>query len=289
MRPISFSEKSNIPDKESVNRFRQLTNSELAQYYYEQAKIANQTVSSPQMLLPLQTFKNFPFSEFVKRPFSEVVEYILRHKSGVYFAVDMSIIYQNQEYHLGDSKSEYMRNLEWDIETDKTVYQSGEQIGLAIFLRNTSKKICTLKISPLIPECFYPNSIVLKRIEKDEKEDVLMTKSGFKNYISLTGAEKRANAIIRRPLLPNERQQLYAISDRVYYRYERNEYYAHLYEKKSLNWYYDLSQPGEYELTFYTRNFLADDEHQIGEYPKPCTIRFTIVDKIENNKQNKQP
>jgi len=32
-------------------------------------------------------------------------------------------------------------------------------------------------------------------------------------------------------------------------------------------------------LTFYTRDFLADDEHQIGKYPKPCTIRF----KIEGN------
>jgi hypothetical protein len=43
-----------------------------------------------------------------------------------------------------------------------------------------------------------------------------------------------------------------------------------------LNLYYDLSEPGEYELTFYTRNFLADDAHQIGEYPKSCTIRFKI-------------
>ena len=36
---------------------------------------------------------------------------------------------------------------------------------------------------------------------------------------------------------------------------------------------------GEYELTFYTRNFLGSDDEQIGEYPKPCTIRF----KIEGN------
>ena len=45
---------------------------------------------------------------------------------------------------------------------------------------------------------------------------------------------------------------------------------------KTLNLFYDLSQTGEYELTFYTRDFLADDEHQIGEYPKPCTVRFKI-------------
>ncbi|MDR1382266.1 MAG: hypothetical protein LBJ67_00245, partial [Planctomycetaceae bacterium] len=170
MREMSFSEESKIPDKESVSRFRQLTNSELAQYYYEQAKIANQTMPSPQTLLPLREFTTFPFSEFVKRSFSEVATDILRHKSGIYFAVELSIIYQDQRYHLGNSKSEYMRNLEWDIETDKTVYQSGEPIGLAIFLHNTSDKIFTLRISPLIPECFYPNSIALKRIEKDKKE-----------------------------------------------------------------------------------------------------------------------
>ena len=44
----------------------------------------------------------------------------------------------------------------------------------------------------------------------------------------------------------------------------------------TLNQYYDLSLPGEYELTFYTRNFLGTDEEQIGEYPKPCTVRFKI-------------
>ena len=48
---------------------------------------------------------------------------------------------------------------------------------------------------------------------------------------------------------------------------------------KALNWYYDLSLTGEYELTFYTRNFLGTDEEQIGEYPKPCTVRFNF--KIE--------
>ena len=48
---------------------------------------------------------------------------------------------------------------------------------------------------------------------------------------------------------------------------------------KTLNRYYDLSREGEYELTFYTRDFLADDEHQIGKYPAPCTVRF----KIEGN------
>jgi len=48
---------------------------------------------------------------------------------------------------------------------------------------------------------------------------------------------------------------------------------------KTLNRYYDLSETGEYELTFYTRDFLADDDHQIGKYPGPCTVRF----KIEGN------
>ena len=45
---------------------------------------------------------------------------------------------------------------------------------------------------------------------------------------------------------------------------------------KTLNWYYDLSETGEYELTFYTRNYLGSDEEQIGEYPKPCMVRFKI-------------
>jgi hypothetical protein len=274
---MSFSEESTIPDKKLVSSFRQLTNSEFAQYCYGQAKLAAQTTPVPQILRP---FANHPFSEFAKQPFSEEVEKcILLHKGGVYFAVDLFIIY-HREYHLGDSKNEYTRSLEWDIETDKTVYQIGEPIGLVIFIRNTSDKTLTLSISPLIPVCFYPNSIALKRIENDKKEYVLMTESGFKNYISFTGRSKRANAIINRPLSPNERQQLYTISSQVYYRYKPSDFFSHINEKKSLNWYYDLSQPGEYELTFYTRNFLADDKHQIAEYPKPCTIRFKIENQI---------
>jgi hypothetical protein len=30
------------------------------------------------------------------------------------------------------------------------------------------------------------------------------------------------------------------------------------------------------ETNGHTVNFLADDAHQIAEYPKPCTIRFKI-------------
>ena len=48
-----------------------------------------------------------------------------------------------------------------------------------------------------------------------------------------------------------------------------------------LDEYYDLSQPGEYELTFHTRIYHEDEDKQIGEYPKPCTIRFTIEEPKE--------
>ncbi len=41
-------------------------------------------------------------------------------------------------------------------------------------------------------------------------------------------------------------------------------------------YYYDFSKGGVYKLTFRTRNFL--NKNEMSEYPKPCTIQFTIND-----------
>ena len=47
--------------------------------------------------------------------------------------------------------------------------------------------------------------------------------------------------------------------------------------------FFDLTEPGEYELTFYTRRFINDDgapaEDQEREFPRKSTARFRILPK----------
>jgi hypothetical protein len=240
--PMCFSQV--LPSHQTLtNDFRQLTNQELAQYYYEQEKQKNQA-------------HLLPFADFAKHK--------LHEKQIVHLAADIHIYYQGDEYFLLNHKSEYIRRLEWQVQMNKTIYRPGERIKLDIFICNASDKELILVTSSLVPISFYSNSISLKKIEFDEKKhkfkkSVLLTENGFRDYIDLTGTEKWSNILSQR-LFPHGKQLKI----------------HNVIKGKSLEQIYDLSESGTYELTFYTRNFLADDEHQIAEFPKPCTIRFKI-------------
>jgi len=106
---------------------------------------------------------------------------------------------------------------------------------------------------------FFLVSMDVKKIWRDERQEVYMTREGGRPYtrIGYNGTYRPYDAGYLKP----------------------GEMLKVKHPFSTLNPYYDLSQIGEYEVTFYTRVFLADDEHQIGEYPKPCTVRF----KIEGN------
>jgi len=152
-----------------------------------------------------------------------------------------------------------LQKLEWVVKTNKTIYQSGEPIGIKVSLRNICSEDVDIWSAQAHPG-FFLNSTKIVKIWKDIKRDAYLTQEGCRHYFDLLSRSpyRQMGGVILKP---------------------GDEIKVYHPQINTLNPYYDLSEPGEYELTFYTRNFLADDEHQIGEFPKPCTIRF----KIEGN------
>ena len=148
------------------------------------------------------------------------------------------------------------QKLEWAIETNKETYQPCEPVRIRVSLRNISTEDVTIWKAHLMPD-FFLNSMEINRIFKDVKRDAHLSEGGFRLYVEDFGE------MIYRPmsgggiLKPGDSLEV-----------------DHPF--KTINRYYDISETGEYELAFYTRDFLADDEHQLSEYPKPCTIRFKI-------------
>ena len=171
-------------------------------------------------------------------------------------------------YPIGADSSDYDRyanvfqQLEWVVKTNKATYLPGEPIGIRVYLRNNSSEDVIVFRTPdstFTPSGFL-NSMQVKRILNENKWEVNLTGEGFRiNYHNFRPVGRKTWP--GRILHPGDKA---GVSP---------------FENKTLNRYYDLSLEGEYELTFYTRDFLADDEHQIGEYPKCCTVCF----KIEGN------
>jgi hypothetical protein len=152
----------------------------------------------------------------------------------------------------------FLKQLQWIIETNKKEYSLGEPVEIKLFLKNFSEKDVVILKRPL-PTTFMLSSIQLKRVLSDN--EVYLTKEGFRLYCTTPGhiwGPIKSKGFIS--LKPNEQ----ALTD---------------HWLKTLNDYYDLSKSGEYELTFYTRNYIGDN--QIAEFPKPCTIRFKIK-KLDN-------
>jgi hypothetical protein len=224
------------------------------------------------------TFKQLTNTELVKyfekyfgetSPIPDSKSFLKKRQGGYNFYLKMLYAGSYDDKGLGgELNTETLKKLQWKIKTDKQIYKSGESIVVQLSLKNISQEDIQLNYSSLRPG-FILNSIHLVRINESKTDDIYLTQEGIRLYNAI-GFNGTPRAYKTFHLKPNEESPT-------------NQ------NIKFLNQYYDLSKSGEYELTFYTRNFLADDEHQIGEYPKPCTIRFTIVDKIENNKQNKQP
>ena len=152
-----------------------------------------------------------------------------------------------------------LKQLQWEIETNKQTYKVSEPIGIRLSIKNTSSENVVV-LNTALQTGFMLNSIKLERRWGKNKMLSHLTERGYRIY-PFVGYVGYAGTYETSQLRP---------SDKV----PTNQ------SIKVLNSYYDLSEPGEYELTFYTRNYLGDDEHQIGEYPKPCTIRFTIEQKF---------
>jgi hypothetical protein len=249
-------EEPQVETSETINftsDFRQLTNQEFAQYFYQKHEAGVNSTSTESTI--------FSFSEFTE----ERMKVIQSKYDDVLLILSSERGYNERD--LSKIDRSFLKQLEWMAETNKNSYEVGEPIELYISLRNISNKEVTFSKRPLTND-FILVSIELKKTWNNKLEQVELTRSGFASYL------------FRLPNFPWRPPRLFGVV-----KLQPGEKGLTNQSLQTINQYYDLSHPGEYELTFYTRNFQADDEHQIGEYPKPCTIRFTIVDKIENNKQ----
>jgi len=172
-----------------------------------------------------------------------------------YHQVDMTDRYS------GNLDMSGLQKLEWVVKTNKTTYQPGEPIGISVSVRNISTEDVKIAGALFFPG-FMLNSMEIKKVLGEKKLEINLTGEGAHYYGDVSYRVKNPRPIGGGGTLkPGDVFKVY-----------------HPYTK-TLNLYYDLSQTGEYELTFYTRNFLGSDDEQIGEFPKPCTIRF----KIEGN------
>ena len=221
--------------------FKQLTNQELWEDY-----------------LVLVQFRNkITEQELTQNEIDNLREEFIRSKQGVYdFFLKMLLWNNYREIANWDNLDmSGLKQLQWDAETDKKSYKIGEPIVLRLSLKNISQGEIQV-LYPRLSYGFQLNSIDLKKITKDKKQRVNLTKDGYRHYmqVGFHGNPRPFNSF---QLKPGEKAPTHATFG-------------------VLHSFYDVSEPGEYELTFYTRNYLGDDEHQIGEYPKPCTIRFKI-------------
>jgi hypothetical protein len=161
---------------------------------------------------------------------------------------------------------ELRKQLEWKVETNKNIYELGEPIYLRFLIKHISDGSMRIIENDLINPYFILHSINLTKVEEKEKIKVFLTQQGYINYMP-------AKVLIDKNKLFNHLCILKPAED-----------IQIQFMRQSLNLFYDLTLSGEYELTFYTRNYIGDN--QVGEFPKPCTIHFKI-DGL-NNGQDKQ-
>lgn len=169
-----------------------------------------------------------------------------------------------------NTTADNLDSLEWQVEIPETVY-SGEPIPLKIELKNASDKAISFRTKMLYP-AFYLNSMNLIRLNSSDSR-VLMTKHGIAVFYN--GWATSGMRLGRATLAPGEKTPLDVLVGQGSQR--RRELELDLTE------FFDLTEPGEYELTFYTRRFINDDgapaEDQEREFPRKSTARFRILPK----------
>ena len=247
-----------------TNGFRQLTNQELISIFREESSFFR---------------RNNPFSEYSGRFNSGAISERRFPLCNDYFRT--FLLPRDREIDNSLAQKELdksiMQKLEWVIETNKTTYGIGEPIGFRLSLRNISKdEVAVYSPNRRLQDGFILQSMNLKKCRADDNVVYLTQRGNFK-YLTFPSLGASEIAILEYDLsrdtvgitrsAPRYNQSVLLQPDNKAQVNQRVTF---------LNPYYDLSEAGEYELTFYTRNFLGSDDEQIGEYPKPCTIRFKI-------------
>ena len=191
------------------------------------------------------------------------VLHILQRQYNKYLGIIGNAKYDDisNDYEVSDESP--LTCLEWRATVPETVF-CGESVPLIMAVKNQSNHEVISGEITVFP-AFYLCSIHLMRKEGESFQPVTMTRDGAESFYA--GWSGRGFLTFKVPIKPGEERPLQTVRE------------------FDLRQYYDLSKPGEYKLTFYTRRFLDENgepaEDQEREYPRKTTVRFTILPKSE--------
>ena len=238
-------------------------------YYFANREEATAEFRNPRPV-PIPTnadiwLRGVAAEEFLARPGKG---FIIFFKSWYEFYLNTIISERSTEESSTVSKvmtldNEKFKNLAWKVSVPDKV-ETGEAIPLKVGVVNASSD--EVSVSCLINEqlrTFYLNSIVIRRV--DDSRVVKLTAKGARDYFApVTGF-----SIILQPVAT----------------LKPGDYYEFLGPGFDLAENYDLSEPGEYELVFYTRQYHDENMHplenQERKYPRKSTVRFTVLPKAQ--------
>lgn len=159
------------------------------------------------------------------------------------------------------SKNELMQ-LAWTVSLPSK-FKLGTPAELSVGLKNISDRDVSVTCSKSDPSFFFLNSITIRKV--DNGRVVFLTKTGAYNYYNLKGTRELYPVVT---LKPGETFDFP-------YAFDLMQNYV-------------LTAPGEYELTFFTRQYCDEAERPLAdmerEYPRKATVRFTVLpesDKVD--------
>ena len=197
-------------------------------------------------------------SAFLARPGKAFVKWIgvLKYNRYLYSFVNRS---SNAIYD-GSLHNDRLARLEWKVSAPEKVVV-GDAIPLKVGVVNVSSG--KIKVACLNDQMhyFYLQSIIITRVGTNQR--VKLTEQGAREYFNFGGG--------------------YATFSDTGATLEPGGYYEALDKSFDLAENYDLSEPGEYELVFYARQFCDEKliplANQEREFPRKATLRFTVSPK----------
>ena len=160
-----------------------------------------------------------------------------------------------------------LEQLAWTISLPSKV-ELGTPTQLWVGIKNISDRDVRVTCSESDLSFFFLNSIMIRKV--DDGQVVFLTKTGVRNYYDL----KKSTSTNLFPVVTLKPGETFDLP----------------YESFDLLENYVLTEPGEYELTFFTRQYCDEAERPLAnmarEYPRKATVRFTVLPKHIDNESS---